>query len=112
MMRIRRSRGAWGLCAVLAGSILGGSVLLLVRLRPYWVAKYRGESACLRGAELSGAPLSGANLSDADLRHSNLRYANLSSAYLTGADLTGARLIHANLRGASLWFTRLRGVDL
>ena len=76
-------------------------------VRPYWVAKYRGEEADLRGAMLYKAPLAGANL-----RRANLRGASLWDANLTGADLREADLTGANLKGADLRGADLRGADL
>src|SRR2546430_1952320 len=90
-----KNRTVWALCAVLAGLLLAGAGLLLVRLRPYWVAKYRGQSAALRGAALPLAPLAGADLSRADLTGANLSGANLAGARLFLAKLPGARLAGA-----------------
>ena len=50
---------AWGLAAILAVLLLGGVGLLGVRLKPYWVAKYRGRNASLHAAILINAPLAG-----------------------------------------------------
>src|SRR5205807_10100008 len=60
------SRIVWGLAAILAIFVSGGVAELGVRLRPYWVAKYRGMGADLRGASLPWAPLRGAELGTAD----------------------------------------------
>jgi hypothetical protein len=93
---------AWGLVAALAAIVLGGSMLLIIRLRPYWVARYRGAGAHLRGVSLRGAALASANLQGADLRDADLRGANLQGAFLGGAELAGA-----DFRGAHLervWF--------
>jgi hypothetical protein len=38
-------RATWAVCALLVGGGLGGVGVLGVRLKPYWVAKYRGERA-------------------------------------------------------------------
>jgi uncharacterized protein YjbI with pentapeptide repeats len=113
---------------LLTAVVLGGIGALGFRLKPYWVAKYRGVRADLRGALLIYAPLAGADLDGADLRWTNLRGANLfgatlcddgkhpfvpvdnytpSRADLTGADLTGARLASASLDFASLNSARL-----
>jgi hypothetical protein len=56
-MAKRTNLVAWGLAVVLAVGVLGGGGVLFVRLRPYWVAKYRGEGADLRGAALAFARL-------------------------------------------------------
>ena len=58
----RQSRVAWRLAAILAVVDLGGIALLGLRLRPYWVAKYRGRRADLHGAILVLAPLASADL--------------------------------------------------
>src|SRR5688572_20824541 len=71
--------------------------MLLFRLRPYWVARYRGAGADLRGVVLVRAHLVSANLQGADLRG-----ADLGGADLSGALLGGARLQGADLRGAKL----------
>jgi hypothetical protein len=96
------NRIAWGLATALAVVVLGGVGALGVQLRPYWVAKYRGQEADLRHAVLVGAPLQGAVLEDANLWSADLRRANLRNAYLGGADLTNADLRGADLRGAVL----------
>jgi hypothetical protein len=98
------NRLARGLAAVLTLAVAGGIGLLGDRLRPYWVAKYRGENALLHGALLTGAPLHGANLTQADLSAATLRRADLSQACLRGAAMRGA-----DLRGASLQGTDLSG---
>jgi len=86
-LRLSRPRARLAL-----GLLLSGLVLLL---RPYVVARYRGHGADLHGAQLILADLCGANLRGANLRGANLRGAclfgaNLGDADLTGADLTGA----------------------
>jgi hypothetical protein len=53
----KTNRVAWTLAGILALVVIGGIAALGVRLRPYWVAKYRGEGADLRGANLILAPL-------------------------------------------------------
>ncbi len=111
-MAKRTNRVAWGLVAILATVLLGGVGVLGVRLRPYWVAKYRGENADLHCAFLVGAPLAHAQLGETDLRGANLAHADLSAATLCGANLTGAELTGAILHGATLAFTQLRYVDL
>jgi Pentapeptide repeats (8 copies) len=93
----KTNRIMWMVCALLAGVVLGGVGVLVVRLRPYWVAKYRGEGADLRGAVLMHAPLAGANLQFADLRDADLRGADLTGVFLGGAELHGT-----DLRGAHL----------
>ena len=78
-----RSRGdrRSGRRTLLEFSALVAGVALVVAgwwfTRPYWIAKYRGPRAYLRGAVLIHAPLRYANLSGADLQDANL----------TGADL-------------------------
>jgi uncharacterized protein YjbI with pentapeptide repeats len=88
------NRGAWVIAVLLAAGVAIGIGLLAVRLRPYWVAKYRGEGADLKGAALAGAPLRGANL-----QYANLHRANLTGADLRGADLKGVTLTDARLQG-------------
>jgi Pentapeptide repeats (8 copies) len=92
-----KNRVAWGLAALLAMVVLVGVVGLYTRLKPYWIAKYRGREADLRGATLSLAPLAGADLWRADLRGANLHGANLHGAILWAADLRGADLTGANI---------------
>jgi uncharacterized protein YjbI with pentapeptide repeats len=109
-----RNRVAWALAAILAVVTLGGGVALL---KPYWIARYRGQGADLRNAILPFAPLAearllcanmtGANLSRADLCWANLKGANLKWVTLAGADLRYANLTDANLEGADL-----RGANL
>jgi uncharacterized protein YjbI with pentapeptide repeats len=67
-----RNRIVWSFCAALAGILLVSTALLGIWLRPYWVAKYRGEGADLHGAFLMFAPLRTADLSGADLHGANL----------------------------------------
>ena len=100
------------LCASFAAAELVGASLAIIRLRPYWIAKYRGAGADLRQSFLQWAPLHRAILTRARLQQANLRgadldqaalySANLSGADLSGADLDNARIIGANLQGASL----------
>ena len=97
MHKPRTNRTIWILCSALAVVVLAGIGLLAVRLKPYWVAKYRGEGADLHGAVLPGAPLE-----DANLHHANLKGANLRGAHLAGADLGWANLEGADLQGADL----------
>src|SRR5437870_3154894 len=98
------TRPIWVLCALLAAGMLAGITLLFVRLKPYWIAKYRGEEADLRGAILIWAPLRQANLEDANLRGADLRSADLRRANLEAANLEAADLTGADLRGAKLAF--------
>src|SRR5712692_7094919 len=46
------NRVAWGLAMGLAVGLLLAGVVLALRIRPYWVAKYRGREANLHGAFL------------------------------------------------------------
>src|SRR5205807_6258178 len=101
MVKPGKNRTVWALCAVLAGVLLAGTGLLLVRLRPYWVAKYQGRGANLRDAALPMAPLAGADLTGADLRGADLSGANLAGARLLQANLAGARLAGADLTGVA-----------
>jgi len=132
MTKRQRNRLAWGLAAILAGVVLAGVWPLSVRLKLYWVARYRGREADLRGAmlvlaplrhadltaadlagaDLGGANLSGAELSEADLTGANLENADLSGAQLSGANLSGARLAGADLSRANLPKVNLEGADL
>jgi hypothetical protein len=124
------NRIVW-VCILLAGVVTGGVGVLGVRLRPYWVARYRGKGADLHAAALPLAPLVGAALDGANLRGANLRGANLAHASLgvdtsapprlpmaggfrgpRGADLTGADLTGANLNGAWMGDVRLPGAVL
>jgi hypothetical protein len=139
-MKTHRSTGI--LCALLSVIVLGGIGVLGVRLRPYWVARYRGAGANLQGAALPGARLQGvdlcaATLQGADLQGADLRGANLSrtdevvvsehsvagnpglqvqdvvaSLGEIGADLRGADLHDADLRSARLWGADLQGANL
>jgi uncharacterized protein YjbI with pentapeptide repeats len=101
-MAKRTNRVAWGLAAGLAAVVLGGIGLLGVRLRPYWVAKYRGAGADLQRAVLVYAPLAGVDLGSACLRDADLASANLRDAFLRRANLQRTRLCGANLQGADL----------
>jgi uncharacterized protein YjbI with pentapeptide repeats len=101
-MVVRKAgRTAWGLAAILSVLVMGGIALLGVRLRPYWVAKYRGQDAWPPGAFLTMAPLCGA-----DLVGTNRIGADLTGAYLEGAKLSGpllaTKLVRAHLEGANL----------
>jgi hypothetical protein len=98
-----RNRLAWALAGVLAVTVLGAVGLLFVRLRPYWVAKYRGNHADLRGTLLIHAPLADADLGGANLDGADLRGADLQGAVLLFADLTVADLRGADLRNAWVW---------
>jgi hypothetical protein len=89
------NRVAWGLAVILAGVLLGATGLLFLRLRPYWIARYRGAGADLRQAFLPLAPLHAAILD-----HAHLQQANLQRADLRGADLRGTDPSAALLRGA------------
>ena len=60
MAKAKTSRIVWALCALLALVLASGLGLLFLQLRPYWVAKYRGQGANLQGAFLAHAPLAGA----------------------------------------------------
>jgi uncharacterized protein YjbI with pentapeptide repeats len=97
-----KNRVWWGSVVLLTVGVLGGCSLLGVRLKPYWVARYRGAGAQLEGVYLQFAPLRGANLTGAWLPKSVLRGANLSGACLAGAHLDDADLRGADLRGANL----------
>jgi hypothetical protein len=88
--------------ALLGGLVFVGVGELGVRLRPYRIAKYRGEGADLRGAVLMHAPLAGANLQFADLRDADLRGADLTGAFMGGAQLQGADLRGAHLERVTL----------
>jgi Pentapeptide repeats (8 copies) len=77
----QKHRIAWMICALLAGLVLVGCGVLGVRLRPYWMAKYRGRDAELHTAVLSYAPLSEADLCGADLRAALLDDATLAHEY-------------------------------
>ena len=107
-----RNPVAWGLAAVLAAVVLIGIGLLGARLRPYWVAKYRGERAELQGVVLVFGPFQGANLIATKLQGANLGGSNLETANLYFANLQRANLRGVNLRGAYLAAADLRGADL
>src|SRR5207302_4771940 len=92
MAKRRTNRAAWGAAAILAAMLLVGAGLLLVRLRPYWVAKYRGKGANLRGVVLVFVPLSGAAPDGIDLRGATLRGANLSRE-TRGVNPEGPRIV-------------------
>jgi Pentapeptide repeats (8 copies) len=115
MMKTHRT--SWAVCVLLAGVVLSGVGTLAVRLRPYWVARYGGEGADLRGVSLRGAPLSradlfGADLTGANLQRADLRRANLSQAGLKRTNIRGASLRGANLSDADLTGANLQGADL
>jgi uncharacterized protein YjbI with pentapeptide repeats len=74
----KTNRVAWGLAAILAVVVVAGAGVLGVRLRSYWVAKYRGHGADLHGAFLAHAPLAGSDLPEATLHRANLHGADLS----------------------------------
>jgi uncharacterized protein YjbI with pentapeptide repeats len=112
MAKTMRSRVAWVLAAILAVAVVGGVGLLGVRLRPYWVAMYRGDGADLHGTSLPFAPLEGVSLNSANLIKADLFRANLHGSDLTGADLAGTDLSYANRTGALLTCADLRGADL
>lgn len=112
MTKRTAQRTAWVLCALLAAVMLGAVGLLGMRLKPYWVAKYRGSGADLHRALLIRAPLAGANLTSADLRGADMKDACLVRADLSGANLSAADLSYANLAGAQLTCADLRGADL
>jgi uncharacterized protein YjbI with pentapeptide repeats len=119
------NRVAWGLAVVLTAGVVAAVGMLGVQLRPYWVAKYRGREADLRGAALPYAPLAGAELDSAVLAGADLSGANLRGAFLRAlrvsrwptdpdkgcsvVDLTGARLVGADLTGAHLMAANLTG---
>jgi uncharacterized protein YjbI with pentapeptide repeats len=103
LMAKRTNRVAWGLAVVLAVGVLGGCGLFL---RPFWIAKFRGKGADLRGAVLPFAPLANVNLVGADLHGGNLYGADLRGAMLDQADLTKANLTDANLTNVQLSRTR------
>jgi uncharacterized protein YjbI with pentapeptide repeats len=90
----------WVVCSLLATAVLAGVSALAVRLRPYWVAKYRGHGADLRNAMLVYAPLAGADLIHADLHGANLHKATFRGADLIGADLTDTDLMGTDLTNA------------
>lgn len=112
MAERKTNRTAQALAAGLAVVVLGAVALLGMRLRPYWVAKYRGSEADLHCALLIRAPLGEASLRSADLRGADLRGACLARAGLRGANLGAADLSYANLAGAQLTCADLRGADL
>lgn len=62
MAKAKTSWIVWALCGLLALLLTSGLGLVFLRLRPYWVAKYRGQGADLQGAFLAHAPLAGADL--------------------------------------------------
>ena len=92
-----------GYAIILTSGVLMCAGWLAGRLTPYWIAKYRGERAALRFANLATARLSGARLQGADLRWADLHDADLRGARLYGADLRGADLTGAELSGTRFW---------
>ena len=68
--------------------------------------------AQLYAAHLENANLTRANLSGAYLKEAHLEGANLDSAAFSQADLTDAHLEGASLALATLYLTKLHGVDL
>ena len=104
-----RRKLIWTALLVVALALVFAAVPLV---RPYWVAKYRGEGADLAGAMLYRAPLAGANLFYANLSGAKLRRADLRGASIIIADLRGADLRGANLTGAILWEADLTGAIL
>src|SRR5438105_1533903 len=80
------NRVAWGLAVVLAVALLAGLGPLGLWLRWYWVAKYHGQGADLRGAFLILAPLRGVDLEKANLQRANLAGTNLTEAMLVDAN--------------------------
>jgi pentapeptide repeat protein len=107
-----RKRRAWTLVAILAVVVLARLAVLGPRLKPYWVAKFRGAGADLSQASLPHAPLRGAHLCFANLQKADLRGADLANANLAGVNLAGAQLQGANLRGSVLAYAWLEGTDL
>jgi uncharacterized protein YjbI with pentapeptide repeats len=102
-----QGRMVWALLVVFGG----GKVV-----RPYLVARFRGQGSDLRRAWLLSAPLEKANLLQADLRGAvlsgaNLRHADLRDAKLHGASLCGVNLEGADLGGAVMRDADLRGAD-
>lgn len=61
-----------------------------------------GESADLKGENLSGIDLRDVVLRYANLEYADLSYANLRNANLKGANLSGANLNYADLRNTNL----------
>jgi hypothetical protein len=55
-MTRKTNRAVWALVAALAVIVLGGVGLLGVRLRPYWIAMYRGHGPDLQQTVLIYAP--------------------------------------------------------
>jgi hypothetical protein len=118
------NHSAWRLCGILAALLVAGLWILgrEVTQHPYFVARYRGEGADLRGARLRHAQLGGAYLlcallQRADLRGAHLRLADLAHtdlqrANLAGADLRSAEIICADLRNADLSHAALGGANL
>src|SRR5438128_111794 len=112
MLKPSMSRMTIWLCALLAGVALWAAGLLLMRLKPYCVAKYWGAFAKLDGAALSLAPLAGADLRLAHLNRAHLRAADLRGTNMMGAELRAADLASANLQGADLLVTDFTGANL
>ena len=76
------------------------------------LARAKGESPDLSGANLRTADLTGADLTDANLSGAKLGLADIRGANLTGADLRGANLENANLTGANLTDANLDGASV
>ena len=112
MAKTKVSRMAWVLAVILAGVLVGGIGLLGLRLRPYWLARYRGDRADLHGASLPFVPLEGVSLNNANLTKADLFRANLRGSDLSGANFAAADLSCADLTGALLTCADLRGADL
>src|SRR5438105_1043051 len=102
MLNSKTSRAMLCICTTLVGLLVLTAVSLLVCLKPYWVAKFRGMGADLHGAFLILAPLGGAELSGANLQNANLGGADLAEGVLAGTDLRGADLHGADLKHANL----------
>src|SRR2546430_448040 len=91
------NRLAWVACAILAAGVLVSVGFLLIRLRPYWIARNRPVEAKLHGASLPHAMLAGVVLCQADLSEANLAGANLRGAYLEQANLSEVNLAGGDL---------------
>lgn len=85
------------------GIVCSLSAGVLLTARPYWVAKYRGREANLRGTVLLMAYLDSADLRGADLSGAILKGAWLEGTNLKGADLRGADLSGAIYDGHTAW---------
>jgi hypothetical protein len=100
------------ICALLLMGALLATVPAFMQRRPYWVAKYHGAKADLRGASLAEKDLGEADLRGAGLRSADLRRAQLPGRKLWWATLDGANLEGAELQRAELWDAHLRGAKL